>query len=106
MKAEREGVVITSPAVCAMNPTATSTPSRAPPQSSRPAGSGRTRGAGSGEPVGPGAQGSDVVEVQPRGRLVEDVELPPATFPARDRQLAGDLQTLCLAAGQRRRGLA
>src|SRR6267154_401152 len=196
MNAERDGVVITSPAVCAMNPTATSAPSTAPPESSRPAGSGRTRVpgasasaampkrtvrnangvasaralftatklvphsavasssarsawrrvigpsgrscdvseiaaggrigaagdilgrplrdhaparvarsrsqldhpvgslhdvemvlddeygvAGIDEPVEHAAQGSDVVEVQPRGRLVEDVELPPATFP-------------------------
>src|SRR5437867_11360762 len=43
MNAERDGVVITSPAVCAMNPTATSAPSRTPPQSSRPAGRGRKR---------------------------------------------------------------
>src|SRR5882672_5844421 len=43
MNAEREGVVITRPAVCAMNPTATSAPSKAPPQSSRPAGRGRKR---------------------------------------------------------------
>src|SRR2546425_9780223 len=43
MNAEREGVVVTSPAVCAMNPTATRAPSKTPPQSSRPAGGGRNR---------------------------------------------------------------
>src|SRR5437773_5952290 len=43
MNAERDGVVITSPAVCAMNPTATRTPSNAPPESSRPTGRGRKR---------------------------------------------------------------
>src|SRR6266550_3088916 len=43
MNAEREGVVITSPAVCAMNPTATRAPSKTPLQSSRPAGRGRNR---------------------------------------------------------------
>src|SRR6266581_3164790 len=41
------------------------------------------------EPVEHAAQGSDVVEVQPRRRLVEDVELAPgAAFPARERELA------------------
>src|SRR2546430_1274459 len=43
MNAEREGVVITSPAVCAMNPMATRMPSTAPPETSRPAGRGRKR---------------------------------------------------------------
>src|SRR5213594_2630459 len=43
MNAERDGVVVTSPAVCAMKPTATSPPSRPPPESSRPAGRGRNR---------------------------------------------------------------
>src|SRR6266567_8293885 len=43
MNAERDGVVITSPAVCAMNPTATRAPSKTPLQSSRPAGRGRNR---------------------------------------------------------------
>src|SRR2546430_10065324 len=42
MNAEREGVVITRPAVCAMNPTATRAPSKTPLQSSRPAGRGRS----------------------------------------------------------------
>src|SRR5437870_13439909 len=48
MNAEREGVVITSPAVCAMNPTATRAPSKTPLQSSRPAGRARP-----GNPVPP-----------------------------------------------------
>src|SRR5437016_7782083 len=43
MNAEREGVVVTSPAVCAMNPMATRAPSKTPPESSRPAGRGRNR---------------------------------------------------------------
>src|SRR2546427_8563864 len=43
MNAEREGVVITRPAVYAMNPTATRAPSKTPLQSSRPAGRGRNR---------------------------------------------------------------
>src|SRR6266550_3069081 len=219
MNAERDGVVITSPAVCAMNPTATRMPSTAPPESSRPAGRGRKRVpgasasaampkrtvrnangvasasalltatklvphsavarssvrsawrrvtersgrsrdvpeiapgggiaaasdvlrgslrhppptrvtgsrsqldhpvgslddvqmvldhqhgvAGVDQPVEHAAQRSDVVEVQSRRRLVEDVELAPGAA-LRERQLAGDLQALCLAAGQRGRGL-
>src|SRR5882762_2752213 len=221
MNAERDGVVITSPAVCAMKPTATSAPSTVPPESSRPVGRGRNRVPGASasaarpnrtvrkangvasasalltatklvphsavasssarsawrrvigrgrrsrdlreiasrgrigdagdvfwgslrdhaparvagsrsqldHPVGPlhdvemvlddehgvagvdepveyTAQRSDVVEVQSRRRLVQDVKLAPATFPARERQLAGDLQALCLATRQRGRGLA
>src|SRR5256886_6287557 len=217
MNAEREGVVIASPAVCAMNPMATRMPSTAPPESSRPAGRGRKRVPGASasaampkrtvrnangvasaralltatklvphsavatssarsawrrvsgttgsrdvpeitsggrvgaagdtlggalrhdppacvagpgsqldHPIGPlddvemvfdhedrvtgvdkpvehAAQGSDVVEVEPGRRLVEDIELAPgAAFPPRKRQLAGDLQALRLAAGQRR----
>src|SRR3989442_1489735 len=63
--------------------------------------------AGVDEPVEHAAQRSDVVEVQSRRRLVEDVELAPgAAFPARERELACDLQALRLAAGQRGRGLA
>src|SRR2546427_13194876 len=48
MNAEREGVVVTSPAVCAMNPMATRAPSKTPPESSRPAGRGRNRVPGAG----------------------------------------------------------
>src|SRR5947207_3353579 len=222
MNAEREGVVVTSPAVCAMNPTATRAPSKTPPQSSRPAGRGRNRVPGASasaarpkrtvrnangvasasalftatklvphsavassnarsacrrviapsgrsrdvpevasrgrvgaasdvlrgslrddaparvagtrshfdHPVGPlddvemvldhehrvagvdeavehTAQRPDVVEVQAGRRLVEDVELAPrAGFPPRERQLAGDLQALRLAARERGRRLA
>src|SRR2546425_8294892 len=222
MNAERDGVVITSPAVCAMNPRATSAPSTAPPESSRPAGRGRNRVPGASasaampkrtvrnangvasasalltatklvphsavasssarsacrrviapsgrsrdvpeiasrgrvgvasdvlrgslrddaparvagtrshfdHPVGPlddvemvldhehrvagvdeavehAAQRPDVVEVQAGRRLGEDVELAPrAGFPARERQLAGDLQALRLAARERGRRLA
>src|SRR2546426_1096759 len=222
MNAERDGVVITSPAVCAMNPTATSAPSTATPESSRPAGRGRNRVPGASasaampkrtvrnangvasasalltatklvphsavasssarsacrrviapsgrsrdvpeiasrgrvgvasdvlrgslrddaparvagtrshfdHPVGPlddvemvldhehrvagvdeavehAAQRPDVVEVQAGRRLVEEGELAPrAGFPARERQLAGDLQALRLAARERGRRLA
>ncbi len=48
---------------------------------------------------------ANVVEVQPRGRLVHDVELA-ATLSACRRQLARDLDALRLAAGERRRRLA
>ena len=47
----------------------------------------------------------DVVQVQPGGRLVEDVELAAAA-PRAERQLARDLDALRLAAGERGRGLA
>src|SRR2546429_280683 len=222
MNAEREGVVITSPAVCAMNPTATRAPSKTPLQTPGRGGRGRTGvpgGSASGatpnrtvrtatgaapgsalstatklvphsavassnarsacrrviapsgrsrdvpevasrgrigaagdvlrgslrddpparvagtrshfdHPVGPlddvemvldhehgvagvdeavehAAQRPDVVEVQAGRRLVEDVELAPgAGFSARERQLAGDLQALRLAAPERGRRLA
>ena len=45
----------------------------------------------------------DVVEMQPGGRLVEDVEQPLAAVR---RQMRRDLDALRLAAGQRRRRLA
>src|SRR5690242_3210766 len=47
MNADREGVVITSPAVCAMNPKATRSPRSAPPRSSEGPGRGSRRVPGS-----------------------------------------------------------
>ena len=61
------------------------------------------------QPVEHAAQGSHVVQVQAGGWLVQDVKFATtgAAFrTARQRQLARDLETLCLAAGERRRWLA
>src|SRR3546814_15405409 len=45
---------------------------------------------------------ADILEMEPGGRLVEDVERLPGRTP---RQFLGELDALCLAARQRRRML-
>src|SRR5207302_60179 len=130
MNAERDGVVITRPAVWEMKPTATSVPNSRPPASSERSGGGRKRVAGAwahlDHPVGSfddvevmlddqhgvagvhqaiehAAQRADVVQMQAGRGLVQDVELvaPAACFAARQRQLPRDLEALCLAARER-----